>query len=87
MNQKINYLSLFSGIGCFEYAIEQTFKKAQCIGYSEIDEYALKVYSTYYPQHPSLGDITKITEKQIQTIVEKTPCHIIVAGFPLIFSY
>jgi DNA (cytosine-5)-methyltransferase 1 len=79
---KPNYLSFFSGIGCFEYAIHQVFRHAHCIGYSEIDSYALKVYSTYYPEHSNLGDITKITESQIKSILEKTPCHLIVAGFP-----
>jgi site-specific DNA-cytosine methylase len=58
------------------------FSQARCIGYSEIDKYALNVYSTYYPKHSNLGDITIITEQQIKAILEKTPCHLIVAGFP-----
>jgi len=78
----INYVSLFSGIGCFEYAIHSMFPKAKCLGFSEIDPYAIKVYKEHYPTHNNLGDITKIKENQIQTLLSTHKCHIIVAGFP-----
>lgn len=78
----INYISLFSGIGCFEYAIHNMFPKANCLGFSEINPYAIKVYKEHYPTHNNLGDITKIKEKQIQTLLSTHKCHIIVAGFP-----
>jgi site-specific DNA-cytosine methylase len=37
----VTYLSLFSGIGGFEKGIG---KRATCIGYSEIDPYAISIY-------------------------------------------
>jgi DNA (cytosine-5)-methyltransferase 1 len=32
-----------------------------CIGYSEIDKYAIKIYEKHFPDHKNFGDITKIT--------------------------
>ena len=31
-----------------------------CIGYSEIDKYAIKIYERHFPGHRNYGDITKI---------------------------
>ena len=59
----MKYLSLFSGIGGFECAIDQVFVKAKCLGFSEIDKMATKVYLTHFPDHPPLspdGDICKV---------------------------
>lgn len=36
-----------------------------CIGYSEIDPYAIKIYQTHYQSHENYGDITKINEKKL----------------------
>ena len=36
----MKYLSLFSGIGGFEYGLEQSKYDFECIGFSEIDNYA-----------------------------------------------
>jgi DNA-cytosine methyltransferase len=77
-----NYISLFSGIGCFEYAIHKTVSNANCLGYSEINPYAVKVYENHYPNHKNLGDITKIKERDIANILNKKSCHLVVAGFP-----
>lgn len=32
----------------------------ECVGFSEIDQYATKVYSSHFPSHPNYGDITRI---------------------------
>jgi DNA (cytosine-5)-methyltransferase 1 len=34
--------------------------EAKCIGYSEIDKYAIEVYRRRYPTHPALGDVQDI---------------------------
>jgi DNA (cytosine-5)-methyltransferase 3A len=70
------YLSLFSGCGMFEHAIKQVYPDADCIGYSEIDKYAISVYEKHYPDHPYLGDITKIN------INELPDFDLMVCGFP-----
>jgi len=70
-------LSLFSGIGSFEYAVRDN-KDYECVGYSEIDKNAIRVYESHYPVHRCLGDVRKITD---DTFRELKP-DLIVAGFP-----
>jgi DNA (cytosine-5)-methyltransferase 1 len=36
-----------------------------CIGYSEIDKYAIQVYNKQFPNHTNYGDITKINAKEL----------------------
>jgi DNA (cytosine-5)-methyltransferase 1 len=68
----MKYLSLFSGIGGFEIALEGH----ECIGYSEIGPNAIKVYQKHYPQHKNYGDITTIKEKELPDF------DLLVGGFP-----
>lgn len=75
----MKYISLFSGIGGFEYAIQEVDKEAICLGYSEIKPPAIEVYKTHFPEHKNLGDITKITE---DTITALGKCDLVVGGFP-----
>lgn len=75
----MRYISLFSGIGGFEQGIQSCFKSAECLGYSEIDPCALKIYKKHFPTHQNLGDITKITKKQITSLGR---CDLVVGGFP-----
>lgn len=74
----IKYISLFSGIGGFEYGIHKSNKAEQleCIGYSEIDKYATKVYKKHYPNHTPLGDATNIQTDTLPTF------DLLVGGFP-----
>lgn len=75
----IQYLSLFSGIGAFEKALENLKISFNLVGYSEIDTYADKAYSLIHniPRSKNFGDITKIDEKQIPL-----PIDLITYGFP-----
>ena len=67
------YVSLFSGIGGFEQALNKF--GGECVMASEIDKFAEKAYQTLYG-HATVGDITKIDEKDV-------PDHeILVGGFP-----
>jgi DNA-cytosine methyltransferase len=77
----MKYISLFSGIGGFEVAIQKRWVDAECLGYSEIKPSAIKVYEHHYPNHKNLGDITKITDEKILELV-KDGCDLIVGGFP-----
>lgn len=77
--EMINYLSLFSGIGAFEKALERLNIEFNLVGYSEIDKYASKAYSLIHnvPESKNYGDITKINEKDIPL-----PLDLITYGFP-----
>lgn len=74
----MNYFSMFSGIGGFEYGIQQSKHgdKFKCIGYSEIDKYAIKIYKKNYPNHTNYGDATKINTKELPNF------DFLVGGFP-----
>ena len=67
------YVSLFSGIGGFEQALNKL--GGTCVFASEIDKFAAQAYETLYGEAPA-GDITKIEAKDI-------PDHdLLVGGFP-----
>lgn len=74
----MDYISLFSGIGGFERGIENSNKNSilNCVGYSEIDKYAENIYRKHYPNHPRLGDATKIQTKNLPDF------DLLVGGFP-----
>lgn len=72
----MKYLSLFSGIGGFELGINRVFPSSECVGYSEINNYAIKVYDSHYPNHTNFGDIQTINPHNLQNF------DMIVGGFP-----
>lgn len=47
-----------------------------CIGYSEIDKYAIQIYQSKFPEHKNYGDITKINAKELPDF------DLFVGGFP-----
>jgi DNA (cytosine-5)-methyltransferase 1 len=68
-----NYVSLFSGIGGFEQALNKL--GGTCVMASEIDKYANQAYEILYG-HPTVGDVTKVA-------AEDVPNHdLLVGGFP-----
>lgn len=70
---KFNYVSLFSGIGGFEQALNRL--GGTCVLASEIDKFANQAYEVLYG-HPTAGDITQIDAKDV-------PDHdLLVGGFP-----
>ena len=85
-NEIIRYISLFSGIGGFEYGIQQSRYKDKlvCLAYSEIDKYADSIYRKRFPsrvvkglhtQKP-LGNITKVRTSDLPDF------ELLVGGFP-----
>lgn len=77
--KSMKVLSLFSGIGAFEKALNKLDIEYELVGYSEIDKYASKSYSLIHnvSEEMNLGDITKINEKQLPKDVD-----LITYGFP-----
>jgi DNA (cytosine-5)-methyltransferase 1 len=78
----MRYISLFSGIGGFEIAIHNIFPNAECIGFSEVDKFAIQVYKHHFPNHRNMGSVVDITEEQIRELVSEKGCDLIVGGFP-----
>lgn len=75
----IKYLSLFSGIGAFEKALERLKIPYELVGYCEIDPFASKAYSLLHgvPESMNFGDITKLNEKILPDGID-----LITYGFP-----
>ncbi|MDH6075618.1 DNA cytosine methyltransferase [Umezakia ovalisporum] len=77
---KFTFVDLFAGIGGFRIALEKL--GGQCLGYSEIDKQAMKVYKQNFINYFNkdeiqLGDITKITElpSNVDIVVGGVPCQ------------
>jgi len=47
-----------------------------CVGFSEIDKYAIDIYQKHFPNHKNYGDITKIKAEDLPEF------DLIVGGFP-----
>lgn len=80
-------LSLFSGIGAFEKALDNLHIPYELVGFSEIDKYAVKSYCAIHGVDESMnfGDITKIDgerlPKDIDLLTYGFPCQdISIAG-------
>ncbi|EOO19998.1 DNA (cytosine-5-)-methyltransferase [Bacillus cereus] len=72
-NNTFKYVSLFSGMGGFEQAVNKLGGK--CVMSSEIDKFANQAYEVLYG-HKTVGDVTKVAEGDV-------PDHdVLVGGFP-----
>ena len=71
----MRYFSTFSGIGGFELAMPKDW---ECVGYSEIDKYAIQIYSKHFLSHKNFGDITQINIPSLpdfDLLVGGSPCQ------------
>src|SRR3990167_3393030 len=68
----MKYFSTFSGIGGFELGIGN---RGGCIGYSEIDKYAIQIYEKHF-NHKNYGDITTINASDLPDF------DLLIGGFP-----
>lgn len=77
----LKFLSMFSGIGAPEKALENLGINYDLVGYSEIDKYASKSYAAIHgvPETMNLGDINKVDAtklpKDIDLAVYGFPCQ------------
>ena len=49
-----------------------------CIGYSEVDKYAIQIYEKHFPKHKNYGDIKKANYEQLEDfdlVVGGVPCQ------------
>lgn len=76
---KLKAVSLFSGIGAFEKALENLKIDYELIGFSEIDKWAIESYSAVHDVDTSLnlGDISKIKNEDLPHNVD-----MVTYGFP-----
>lgn len=77
--KKLRVLSLFSGIGAFEKALENLGIDHEVVNYCEIDKYASKAYSLIHniPESMNLGDIRNINENDLPEDID-----LLTYGFP-----
>ena len=75
----LKLLSLFSGIGAFEKALDNLEVDYELVGYCEIDKYASKSYCAIHnvDESKNLGDITKVDEPKLPKDID-----ILTYGFP-----
>ena len=77
----LNVLSLFSGIGAFEKALDNLGIQFNLLAYCEIDKYASKAYSIIHnvPEDKNLKDVTKVDildiEERVDLITYGFPCQ------------
>jgi DNA (cytosine-5)-methyltransferase 1 len=85
--KELKHLELFAGIGGFRRAIDLVCKdndiKSKCVGYSEIDKYAVQSYKSIHSPHTELdlGDITQFTSDK-KNIKKLPDFELLSAGFP-----
>lgn len=80
MNKKLRVLSLFSGIGAPEKALERLGIDYELVNYCEIDKYASKSYSLIHDvsEELNLEDITKIDMDKLRDfdlLTHGSPCQ------------
>lgn len=79
MSVKMKLLSLFSGIGAFEKALENMDIEYELVNYCEIDRYASKAYSLIHgvSEEKNLGDISKVDTSKLPSDID-----LVTYGFP-----
>lgn len=74
-------ISLCSGIGAFELAAKTAFPNIT-VGFSEVKKTAISIHKKQFPDSYELGDLSKISQEQIDHVVRDSTMQIVVAGFP-----
>ena len=73
----MRYFDIFTGVGGFTLAIENTIgNKGECIGFCETDKYASQLLADKFPGVINYGDVTKIDETTLPDF------DLLVGGFP-----
>lgn len=73
----MKYFSMFSGIGGFEVGIHNSTEgQWKCVGFSEIDKYAIATYKKHFPNHKNYGNARDIDPKELPDF------DLLCGGFP-----
>ncbi len=72
----MKFFDTFTGIGGFSLGIKNVIPDAECIGFSEIDKYAMDIYEKHFPNHINFGDIIRLETNNIPDF------DFLVGGFP-----
>lgn len=80
MIEKWNHLDLFSGIGGFSYACQLANWKMDRTFYSDVDDFANKVFAKNFPHAVPLGDVRKINGRSLRK--EHDGNWLLTGGFP-----
>ena len=72
----MKYFSMFSGIGGFELGLQNSKHEFECVGFSEVDKYAISIYTRHFPTHRNYGDATRIHTEDLPEF------EFLVGGFP-----
>lgn len=75
-----NFLDLFSGIGGFALGARMAGCEFNAHFFSEVDKYAIKVYTKHFPKAIGIGDITRVNWQKLKK--ENRDQWFIVGGFP-----
>ena len=69
---------MFSGIGGFEVGMHNSRYKdeMECVGFSEVNNYAISIYSRWFPNHRNYGDATTIDTTTLDDF------SLLIGGFP-----
>jgi site-specific DNA-cytosine methylase len=78
MQEGINVVSAFDGMGCLRIALEQLGIKVNKYFAIEIDKHAIKTCKHNFPDVIHLGDITNVTKKDFGGL----HIHLLGAGSP-----
>ena len=72
----LKLFSMFTGYGGAEFALRKVGIEYECVGYSEIDKYAIKCYEQNFPKVKNYGDCTKIIPEELPDF------DLLTGGFP-----
>lgn len=79
----MNFLSLFSGIGGFDYGLMSAGHT--CVGYVEMDKYAHQSFQILHDPDKKLWnayDIRSVTDDEIRQLKETLSIQVLLFGFP-----
>lgn len=76
INKKVKVLELFAGYGGCSFSLQKAGIEFECIGYSEIDKFAIKCYEQNHKDIKNYGDITKINAEELPDF------DLLTGGFP-----
>ena len=74
--KQVRVFSMFTGIGGFEVGIENSYIKHKMVGFSELDKYAIEIFSKHFKGIKNYEDATRIDETKLPDF------DLLVGGFP-----